>query len=761
MAPNLNNPSLHLNLRVAPSFTGDFDDVKDAQLWRMSLDMVRDAKTARVTVVRAARPLKNVVPAYFKRPLAQRFGYSYEGSWADVEDAEEPGYEVYFANTLSVGVSRAVGSAFEEDYGALVALHLEVQAGASPTAKRLKVDSVLEMTLDDPFGFGRNAVYDTLDALGDDGSPAGVDSNRSDADVDVDWEPAREATETHGDVRLGTEGVAPAYPGIEALRTVQCREEDDVHDAELAFGTAPHDKYEALAGVVQRAKAEGPVLVIGDHPGTLGRALASRGIDVVGVDPLNLDGDHEGGQRFGHRRLYRRELRVNAIPDFISEVDWGAVVADTSTDDEGAEASTARNLAFCRLLGGGGKRLAIAQVRSVPLIDGVYDAFRLPGHSRQGCELYVSCGSYDRARPLAYCRVRRDDGSMVFELPARKEPPSPIFSRFFEQVHCTGPCAAYRLQDHNWYHFVISRFFLEAAAHKKGWLDKTIREAVSPLALYADLAEYIELDDSRRSDLRSLFEGQRVTLVGGVSRGLLERVPTMRYVLGQRYSALAKLCGRTVRDPDEGVISLFSDPRAGVLLRGLSEIRQVLDHEPECALYSRVLPYESMSVLASRTIFTLVHQYVYAVRSVVGKPIHTWELQWLLWTLSVNGSRHEKIAYVLAKLRGIFFRCPTGRRAVKVSQAKLALDGFLGRLDDLRMRSAYVDFDPLFGAKIARGPGFLLKQARERSGSQRSYARSHAGESVAASAVPSVSTARTRLPSRGGGFSFSGFGGQF
>lgn len=721
----------------------------------------REQRMVDVKLTRAKRPAKNEIPTFYQAPLKDRFGYSFEGSWADIDGEFAAPHATFVANTLSVAVSRAAGAMFEDEFGVEVALHLEVQAGTVLNSKALSVDTVLEMSLDDPFGFGRTAVYDTLDALSDRGLPDDINGLDSDSAGDEGWEPTQEGSEVHGDMRVDTLGPAEAYPAIESLSGVRSLENDGVHDAELAFGTAPHDKYEALAGAIQRGKGEGPVLVIGDHPGTLARALVTRGIDVVGVDPLNRDEDHPGGQRFGRRRMICTEVRVGDIPNSLSEVDWGAVVADTTQDGESAEVSTARNLALCRAFSEETSCVCFyAQTRSCPLVDGIYDALRLPGHSRQGCELYVKFGVSEELDELAYCRVERHDGKQWFFLPKEGRLPRKIWEDYFKPIGRDKTPTVFELPDEHWYHFVVSRFFMEAAAHRNGWVDRTIFMSESPLEMYANLVGYYALDDNRRSDLRSLFEGQRATSVGGVARGLLERVPTMRFIMGQRYSDLVNLCVQAELDTDHTVVGLFSDPRSGVLLRGLSELRQVLDYNPMLARYRRVLPYESMSILASRTAYTLVRQYVLAVRNVIGKPIHTWELQWLLWTLSVNGNRTEKFAYVLTKLGSVFFRAPTGRRAAKVSQARPVLDGFLGRLDDLRMRAAYVNFDPGFGSRVAKGSGALVRKAREVGGSERSFG-SRARGSMPPPPLPSVSgTVRSTSRPRGG-FSFSGLGGQF
>nr|WBO25918.1 hypothetical protein [Fusarium nanum alternavirus 1] len=756
----MNNPSLHLNLRVSPAFEGDVTSMGVVPLWRMSMMVNREKRVVDVKLTRSKRPVKNEIPTFFKEPLRQRFGYGYEGSHADIDGGLEEPHTTFLANTLSVAVSRAAGAMFEDAFGVEVALHLEVQAGTGLNVPALSVKTVLVMSLDDPFGFGRTAVYDTLDALSDRGFPADVNALEDDLGGDEGWEPARESSEVHGDVRLGPSGVPEAYPGIDFLEPVQFPEESSVHDAELAFGTAPNDKYEALAAIVQRCKRSGPVLVIGDHPGTLARALVARNIDVVGVDPRNREEDHPGGQRFGRRRMISAEIRVGDLPSILSEVDWGAVISDTTCDGEAAEVSTARNLAICRAFGDLGCPHLYAQTRSVPLVDGIYDALRLPGHSRQGCELYVKFGFDQKLDPCAYSRVTRRNGSATFYLPVSGKFSRLVWDQFFQPVDRNKTTKTFQLEDNNWYHFVVSRFFLEAETHRKGWVDKTIYDAESPLELYANLVGYYGLDDNRRSDLRSLFEGQRATLVGGVARGLLERVPTMRHVMGQRYSALIKLCVQPEFSTDSSVVNLFSDPRAGILLKGLSELRQVLDYDPLVARYRRVLPYESMSILASRTFFVLLHHYVMSVRNVVGKPIHAWELQWLLWTLSVNGNRSEKIAYILTKMGNIFFRAPTGRRAAKVSQARPVLDGFLGRLDDLRMRAAYVEFDSAFGAKVAKGSVAIVRRAREVGGSERSFGSQVRG-SMGPPPAPSVTgTVRSVTHSRGG-FSFSGLGGQF
>ena len=157
----------------------------------------RDQRVARVQLTRAKRPAKNEIPSFFKEPLVQRFGYGYDGSWADIDGDVEAPHAIFVANTLSVAVSRALGGMFEDAFGVEVAMHLEIQAGTGLNVKALSVDTVLEMSLDDPFGFGRTAVYDTLDALGDHGFPTSVDQQESDSTGDEGWEPAQEVSEVH------------------------------------------------------------------------------------------------------------------------------------------------------------------------------------------------------------------------------------------------------------------------------------------------------------------------------------------------------------------------------------------------------------------------------------------------------------------------------------------------------------------------------------------------------------------------------------
>jgi hypothetical protein len=83
---------------------------------------------------------------------------------------------------------------------------------------------------------------------------------------------------------------------------------------------------------------------------------------------------------------------------------------------------------------------------------------------------------------------------------------------------------------------------------------------------------------------------------------------------------------------------------------------------PRLALYKRVLPLEYLACLAYEPLFRCVYHYVYALKYGVGKPLHAWELQNLLWAMSMHGRSEDRFRYLGAKLRGVILPRTRGRR---------------------------------------------------------------------------------------------------
>ncbi|KAH8430965.1 uncharacterized protein LDX57_008627 [Aspergillus melleus] len=52
-----------------------------------------------------------------------------------------------------------------------------------------------------------------------------------------------------------------------------------------------------------------------------------------------------------------------------------------------------------------------------------------------------------------------------------------------------------------------------------------------------------------------------------------------------------------------------------------------------------------MSVLAYESPYMLVYKYVYACPQALGKALHAWKLQYLLYGLSMDGNENERLVY--------------------------------------------------------------------------------------------------------------------
>ena len=127
-------------------------------------------------------------------------------------------------------------------------------------------------------------------------------------------------------------------------------------------------------------------MIVGDHPGTLGNALASLGISTYGFDPQNTASVmlYPNG---ASRHLVRRKGRT-AGPEANLPEEWSPVVMVTSSDGESADAATARN---CKLaLPYQAKARVMLQTRSAPIfLDANAWLFDTPGHNISGHEQYL------------------------------------------------------------------------------------------------------------------------------------------------------------------------------------------------------------------------------------------------------------------------------------------------------------------------------------------------------------------------------------
>lgn len=103
-----------------------------------------------------------------------------------------------------------------------------------------------------------------------------------------------------------------------------------------------------------------------------------------------------------------------------------------------------------------------------------------------------------------------------------------------------------------------------------------------------------------------------------------------------------------------------------MLLRQLSQIRKLSPDKwdsPVKGIYKRVLPHELISVLAYEPLYVCVYNYAFACHQDLGMKLHTWELQYLLWALSMSGTNVQCFASIAPGLCAAVFPIAMRRRA--------------------------------------------------------------------------------------------------
>ena len=521
-------------------------------------------------------------------------------------------------------------------------------------------------------------------------------------------------------------------------------------NARLCVDVSPDRKYHALARIVAICAGEGSVVIAGDSPGSLGQNLVAGGRDVIGIDPLNRDVKRKGiGCRGEYHQIRGEITHIGDRLGYQTENDTrmplpakvGCLVMDTVVDGESAETSTARNLAY------GWKHkhdnpdtIVIVQLRSAPLVAGLYGILQLPGHRNQGCETYAVlcfdhhdnfgrrgwqgfCWALLRAHAQIGCPGREEATELdpadmfTFRPSARHHGEEHIFAAFFRHAdHMALEChnrngendgaasATFIGQLRHYYQFVMSRAFTEAQAASLRGAPRAVLTSTSPLETLSALESiYGKLTDS--SALTSQFDSDVAEGLTGVTPGLLGRHPSLRNIIRARWEALCKLVVYDNNTTPEGLKTVFRNPASGCLLRRLSAIRSLDDEWDGLALarYKRVLPFEFMAVLACRDFFRLVYQYAWACLQGLNKPMHSWELQHLLWTITMHGTDEERFRYVGTKLRDAVMHVPTGRAAPPLGPGdNRHLTNFERNLRLLGAADAYSDFDRSYDAARER-----------------------------------------------------------
>ncbi|URY16700.1 hypothetical protein [Dactylonectria torresensis alternavirus 1] len=733
---------LRLNLCVVADPRGwEAQDAPDGEMWSLELVGSESARTLEVIVARVAKPGRNLIPQTSFWDVQDGFGtcsqtgkVSYiKGKESDFSDA------IFSANFLSVAVKRAAAVVFSDFMGE-VSLAIEIRPYVG-SKRGLVFDTLMTLDFSDPTTFGRDTVFSTLDAAAID-----VDVNIDSAGTktpEVSLPSFAEGSEIEGDVRGAKRGEEVDYPQLTPHSALSFSGDAAENNAELYHSTAPQDKYHALAEIVSRLKVDGDVLIVGDNPGTLGRALTSLGHCVVGIDPKNANTVIEGVGRTGRRRCVRDSIGVGDTDNEYVNTEWGAVVVDTGIDGEAADVATARNLAISRLFVGVGARTFV-QTRSAPLADSDLCYFMLPGSSRVGCEGYawvdkVHPDARELVARMAWMGTETRDGNITVSVCDRVRE-HPIFKCYFSPTPGAGPPGngvRYGVDSDSWYALFATRHFIEASDYRERSLfDHHVHGARNGMDLLTRLSLSLEASEKESTDLRSLFERGRVCDVVGVPGGAFHRSESMASVVAARYKHLLSFCAHAEPGGSALIRGVMLDARSGALLRDLSTLRAVLGVDLELAKYCRVLPYQHMSILASNSFFKAVCHYAASLGAIVGRPMHAWELQYLLWSLTHFGTRAEKIKYIYVKLKDCAYRGGTGRRANVPSLGDQAVRTFINKLDDLVLREAYARADAGFSAGVAgtvimgrkrEGPGTVPPPSGRRHSASTSYAASSQG----------------------------------
>jgi len=682
-----------LCVRIHPDYEGDVID-EGSRLWWIALEMDKAKHHAVVNVKPIDVAVDYECAPEYERSLKQRFMYGYTGSVALY--GVENGVKMFNANSLPVAVSRAFGTPYEQEGGGYISYEISIIFGNSDSALSFKGET--EIGLDDILHFGNDLGFTVVKLASEDPPSPVVPPEMA---GEAAWQPRVDSSVFEGDGRSISTQRIPVFdiPQEDEL----C---DGVFDSRANFVLAnelsPRDKYGTLA---QRLARELPakhpdVLVLGDHPGTLARALCDLGFNVWGIDPRNGPGwlnEYPASGR-GKRHIIGGSVAINDMPDWITEHSWDAVIADTTVDGEPAEVTTARNVGLL----GGFDCLRIAQTRSMPLAPGRYYALDLPGHGKQGCEVYMSVGKWSDRYPWSLENTeKRVKRNVVIESNVFVSDKDYLDSG---QLHYDDIVdGSMSIDEQDWYHWVGLRHAVRATRLGRLPSGMAISETRSAPELFVKLSRIYDLNERRKGDLRDLFESGRVRDVPGIPAGLLSISPTLRSCVATRYRSLARLCVRAPGSDPSGFSAIFKNPRAGYLLEGLSELRSHLKDDIAIAREYRVLPWEALAVLASADYFMLMHRYVHAVSRVVGKPMHTWELQRMLFSLTAHGTHEERMAYVCMKLGDLFTRNYTGRRAPPVGDRHGPVERFIQRLTQLGVRQEYMVADVTFAQAVAGG----------------------------------------------------------
>lgn len=440
------------------------------------------------------------------------------------------------------------------------------------------------------------------------------------------------------------------------------------------------DKLRTLASLVRelysRALSGGgipdpppAVLALGDCPGHMSQALVRKGVPVLGID---MDERHAAPPFLDEAY---RTVRDKVAPDKILQqlttwthaVGWqdrklAMVVSDMAVGDRTGRADTDLNVSAARILS---KRLdcpAVIKLRDMPaeMLSGA--VLKTVGHEPRGIETYLYVPANGMIPPEAspaFAYTVRFLGTRGNTVRVEVHVPEGPLQRL--AIHAglvdAGGEGTFTARA-QYYSFVGLRNVLAAAAMN----GRSFMRIISTSHTFAHLVGRLRRRRKKPPDgdeweaLQRKFSPRERIFVDNPTRGTLQCSVTMFRTMQARYDDLCKFCALPAdggQNPDLG--GLNRRVAFGALLHWpLSATRDELGVDLAYARYKRVLPLGTMYILASRMWYKTIKWYVYGLAHILRRPMHTWELQAVLWALSRVGSQDEREAYMDGLLQQVF-----------------------------------------------------------------------------------------------------------
>jgi len=642
--------------------------------------------------------------------LMAPFRFDTLGGYVGIEEdtLNKKVYTIFNASTLSIALHKLTTGLFDVPFGVTknVAVKLTFQTGAS-----VEFETVFEILPNSPtkFPFPHFTAPPTHRALDLVGTTLDDEMDLPTTPLPSTYVPVTDVTNTKGDVAMTEEiPYTEMATNVTVLDTAAYEElgvYDEVFDALVHAAASPAEKFGSLAELLALGVGEAKkALVIGDHPGTTASALCRLGLDVTGIDPLNFSTvtmNPNMGPYFRVKGSVRFDTSVEEVEKIAEDSGWDLILVCASSE-ESAEVDTARNLELAKAFFRKERCLVAFQARSMPLGEGEYGIFHLPGHSVQGAESYMwirSLEGLEMRVPGYEEKIKRHvlnrlyvsapvDGVSEY----RVDVDAHGINKLFFPVDPADD-KKFVVSPEVWYDYMLGRHYINAAAMSAN-MHHGLLSATDPVEMWAELLSLVGCTRPGGSALSNKFNPYDVVPIPGVPQAFFERNPRLLKVVNARYNNLLRFCQPTELKVDANVMDLMGSSGCGVLLSGLSRVRAEIGIELRIAKYDRVLPYEAMAILCSKAFNNIVMLYCHAMQWTMRRPVHAWELQYMLWSLTSFGTWQEKLRYMADRFDTALTAYDTSRRGHGAVTARNSEFGkFERKLLALGLYSKYLAFD--------------------------------------------------------------------